>query len=56
MSTAKKIVLIGGGSYAWSPKIVKDMLLTPQLAGATFVLYDIDAAARSLVARVLQRV
>ena len=56
MSTAKKIVLIGGGSYAWSPKIVKDMLLTPQLADATFVLYDIDAAARSLVARVLQRV
>ena len=52
MSTAKKIVLIGGGSYAWSPKIVKDMLLTPQLADATFVLYDIDAAARSLVARV----
>ena len=41
----KKIVLVGGGSNNWTPTIVKDMLLTPAIAGSTFVLYDIDRAA-----------
>ncbi len=41
---SKKIVLIGGGSYSWTPTIVRDMVLTPELEGSTIVLEDISAA------------
>ncbi len=41
MSARPKIVIVGGGSNAWTPKIVKDMLLTPSLSGAEYVLFDI---------------
>ena len=43
-----KIVIIGGGSNAWTPNIVKDMLLTGSLAGAEYVLYDINKKAADL--------
>ncbi len=36
-----KIVLIGGGSYNWTPTIISDILLTPSLAGSRIVLEDI---------------
>jgi len=49
-----KIVLIGGGSYGWTPNIVKDMLLTGPLQNAQLVLYDIDKQAADLVAATLQ--
>lgn len=45
----KKIVIIGGGSYAWTPKIVKDMLLTAGLGASEYVLYDINKKAGDLV-------
>lgn len=51
-----RIVIIGGGSKGWTPKIVKDMLLTPELVGARFVLYDIDLPAAELMAGVLRKV
>ena len=38
----KKIVIIGGGSNAWTPNIVKDMLLTEPIKDSEFVLYDIN--------------
>ena len=43
--SAVKIVIIGGGSYMWTPTIVKDILLTKKLAGSTIVLHDINAQA-----------
>jgi alpha-galactosidase len=43
-----KITLVGGGSFAWTPAIVKDMLMSPALRGAEFVLYDINRAASDL--------
>ena len=46
----KRIVLVGGGSVNWSPKILKDLLLTETLAGSTFVLYDIDRTASDRIA------
>jgi alpha-galactosidase/6-phospho-beta-glucosidase family protein len=49
----KRIVLVGGGSNAWTPNIVKDMLLTPAIAGSTFVLYDIDREAAERAAAFL---
>lgn len=51
-----KIVLVGGGSTAWAPNIIRDMLMTEPLRDAEFVLYDIDAKAVELVADVLARV
>ncbi len=50
-----KILIVGGGSVTWVPRIVKDMLLTPSLREAEFVLYDINPAAARLTARYLER-
>lgn len=51
----RKIVIVGGGSNAWTPNIVKDMLLTEAIAGAEFVLYDVNKAASDLVATFLKK-
>jgi alpha-galactosidase len=40
-----KIVIIGGGSRQWGPKLLADIVTTPALADATIVLHDIDAGA-----------
>ena len=46
-----RIVLIGGGSYAWTPKIVTDLVLEPGLAGSTVVLNDINPEANEELAQ-----
>lgn len=43
-----KILFVGGGSKAWVPYIVKDLMLTESLNGAEIVLYDIDKQASDL--------
>jgi alpha-galactosidase len=43
-----KIVIIGGGSLEWTPKIIKDMALTAEIKGSTIVLQDIDEEAANL--------
>lgn len=50
-----KIVFVGGGSNAWTPNIVKDLMLTPSLAGAQIVLYDINKQASDLNKRFLDK-
>ena len=40
---APRIVVIGGGSFQWVPKLVCDVLKTPSLAEAEIVLEDIAA-------------
>ncbi len=37
-----KIVIIGGGSYCWTPTLFRDLVLTPGLEGADIVLEDIN--------------
>ena len=37
-----KITLVGGGSYAWTPKIMGDFVSSPHLADDEVVLYDIN--------------
>jgi len=37
-----KIVIVGGGSYCWTPKLVRDIMVTPELEGAHIVLEDIN--------------
>jgi len=49
-----KITFVGGGSYAWTPRIVCDMLLTPGLADAEYVLLDIDKKTSDLTKAYLE--
>ena len=39
---APRIVVIGGGSYQWTPKLLVDLANTPSLAEADVVLVDVD--------------
>ena len=41
---APRIVIIGGGSYQWAPKLIVDIANTESLANAELVLQDIDPA------------
>lgn len=50
-----KIVIIGGGSVTWAPRLVKDILLKPALAGAQYVLYDINRQAAELTGTFLRK-
>lgn len=51
-----RVVFVGGGSNAWTASIVRDMLLTPSTANASFVLYDIRPRAAETIARVCRRI
>lgn len=42
-----KVVLIGGGSYAWTPTFATDLFLREGLKGSELVLVDIDKVAAS---------
>jgi alpha-galactosidase len=39
---APRIVVVGGGSYQWVPKLLVDIVNTPSLADAHLVLEDVD--------------
>jgi alpha-galactosidase len=41
---APRIVIIGGGSYQWVPKLLVDMANTPSLHEAEIVIEDVDPA------------
>ena len=43
-----KIVIIGGGSVLWTPRLCCDMFLEPALDGSEIVIVDIDAEAAKL--------
>jgi len=40
-----RIVIVGGGSRQWGPKLTADILTTPSLTDADIVLQDIDESA-----------
>ena len=44
-----KITIIGGGSYSWSPKFIRDIVITPHLAGSKIMLHDIDPESLEIV-------
>jgi alpha-galactosidase len=44
-----RIVIIGGGSYGWSPAFMRDIFTAPALRGSTVVLHDIDAGRLDLL-------
>ena len=50
-----KIVIIGGGSVLWTPRLGCDFLLEKSLDGSQLVLNDIDVEAANLCAEYLRR-
>ena len=60
MSGAKgvgpRIVIVGGGSRQWGPKLTTDILTTPSLTGSTIVLHDIDEASLALMGSYCERI
>ncbi len=44
MKKPSRICIIGGGSYNWSPTLLRDLALTPGIAG-TVVIHDLHAGA-----------
>src|SRR4051812_6588180 len=51
-----RIVIVGGGSRQWGPKLCADILTTPSLADATIVLQDIDEDALPPIAALCERI
>lgn len=41
MSNSLKIVMVGGGSYNWCPRLLSDLVQTPELEGSEVHLLDI---------------
>jgi len=51
-----KIVVIGGGSFLWSPSIIKDIILTKDLSGSTITLMDIDPKALRVMLKLGEKI
>lgn len=51
MDKKVKIVMTGGGSVNWSPTLINDLILTPGLSDAKYVILDIDSEAGSKMAK-----
>ena len=54
-SSRLNVVLVGGGSNAWVPRVVKDMILTDGLRDARYVLLDINKKASDLTKAFLDK-
>src|SRR4051812_3725975 len=44
-----RIVIVGGGSYHWAPRLLCDFANTPSLTDADVVLHDLDADRLALM-------
>jgi alpha-galactosidase len=53
---APRIVIIGGGSYQWAPKLLVDLANTPSLADAEIVLEDVDPAPLPKMTQLVERI
>jgi alpha-galactosidase/6-phospho-beta-glucosidase family protein len=51
----KRIVVVGGGSAGWGPKLMSDLMLTPALAGSTYVLHDLNRTNAARIAAFASR-
>ncbi|NLW87742.1 MAG: hypothetical protein GXY38_12810 [Planctomycetes bacterium] len=56
MANKPRIVMVGGGSNAWAPRILTDICLVESLSQAEFVLLDINRQAAQLVKKYMDRV
>src|SRR5947209_7770616 len=53
---APRIVIIGGGSYQWAPKLLIDVANTPSLHDAEIVLADIDSRPLPQMVQLVERI
>ena len=53
---APRIVIIGGGSYQWAPKLLIDIANTPSLHDAEIVLQDLDATPLPQMVQLVERI
>jgi len=51
-----KIVIIGGGSYQWTPVLGRDLMLHEHLRGSTLMLYDIDPKPLQALSKLLRKI
>jgi alpha-galactosidase len=51
-----RIVIVGGGSRQWGPKLTTDIITMPALADANIVLHDIDDASLTLIGAYCERI
>lgn len=50
-----KIVFVGGGSFAWTPRLFSNILQTESLDGSTVVLFDLNPDSLDLTHRLSSR-
>ena len=50
-----KIAVIGGGSFSWSPKLMRDILLKEEIENADVRLLDIDKEAADIISAIGKR-
>ncbi len=50
-----RIVIIGGGSFNWTPEFMRDLITHPDLQGSTIILHDIDSTALDLTFALSQK-
>jgi alpha-galactosidase/6-phospho-beta-glucosidase family protein len=50
-----KLAYVGGGSYQWAPRIIKDLMLKEELTAIDFVLLDKDLARAADIKRLCER-
>jgi alpha-galactosidase len=53
---APRIVIVGGGSYQWVPKLLVDIANTPSLHDAELVLEDIDPVPLPKMSQLVERI
>ena len=53
--SARKIALVGGGSFGWTPAVVANILRCAHLEGSQVVLCDVDPEALALTEALAQR-
>jgi alpha-galactosidase len=56
MSSKTKIVMVGGGSYNWSPRLLCDLVQTSELEGAEVVLLDLNLTAAKEMKAAIDRI
>jgi len=51
-----KIVIIGGGSYFWTPVIARDIIINKFLAGSELCLHDIDSESLEVLTKLVKKI